>query len=962
MRGAFVATLGLLLALLQADRVLKSLRGEAGGGYGPPDLSSWSGDDARIVLDAWDDASGIANAAFGVYWALDAVFVVAYALLLLRLFAALPSPAPDADPVLRAIRKAPWFVGVLVVADLLEGVLWAGIYYLDWTGLAPVAACATLVKWLSLGAVLLVLIRGQVGAGWGGGFLGLSEDRRWALARMRIPLVVCGLFALVILFDPTGQVADSFRRWFDDLGQFAVSGACTLAGVGLLGVATWTTARRSVIAANSLTQSTPGARRWFVAMVGFAALTVLVGALNPLAIALTIAIVFVLEGTRWALTRGTAEEELAQTDAIAENARRDLARPPAAGRLAEVLAVARFLATLPLVALLIAAAVAWTAPPVVLLPLGDETARPVAAAVGAVSALVLAIAVAYVVPFVLRRADDVPAGTDPIEKRHVVVVVACLAIVVAAVAWPLDVPGFAGPVAMTAVALAVVVIALGEGQRYGDTRPPPPGLVFVGFKRVPVTLLVFVAFALAPTFDDGSYHDIHRNDEPPPDRAGIPLTTAFADWAARTCADSRDPNRTVPLVLVASQGGGIRSAYWTGAVLTDLLGAPSPENPRCPGRTAWDQVFALGGASGGSVGITAYAGRARDTAAGDWYRDAMGDYDFAAIPSTWGLLVDLPRSLIGFDGPDRAQQFEEAWEKQEPPLADDFFATQARDSPLLMPSGTQVETGCRMNMALLRLTAITDSPDQDECAAVRDRRAVMRSGDRLLPTAPLTSDVLDYLCDGGSLNRSTVALTSARFPYVSPSGRLTKCDGGRESAVVDGGYAENTGAQPLLHVWEQLEPLVAEHNAQHTARGDRPLIVPVFVSIDNHYAQAAKAGAVGAAPQALAPIVTFSRADKLDDRGVEQQANAEFSVGLPGTRDRTCQIGTGEAQRFVRIAPGESPGVGAPLGWTLSKMAIDDLDNQRRTAMRAGTPAETLRGILRGDPVPCSPPREIKSP
>ena len=83
---------------------------------------------------------------------------------------------------------------------------------------------------------------------------------------------------------------------------------------------------------------------------------------------------------------------------------------------------------------------------------------------------------------------------------------------------------------------------------------------------------------------------------------------------------------------------------------------------------------------------------------------------------------------------------------------------------MLVLTGTQVETGCRIAISPIRLT-----PAGQTCDGVTGH-----SG------APMTSDVLDHLCAQdstalGGLRRSTAALLSARFPYISPSGRLYRC-------------------------------------------------------------------------------------------------------------------------------------------------------------------------------------------
>jgi hypothetical protein len=288
-----------------------------------------------------------------------------------------------------------------------------------------------------------------------------------------------------------------------------------------------------------------------------------------------------------------------------------------------------------------------------------------------------------------------------------------------------------------------------------------------------------------------------------------------------------------------------------------------------------------------------------------------------------------------------------------------------------------------MNISPVRLTAPSNSVSQGECTTL-DRAPVTQdsgeAGASPRQVAALTSDVLDYLCGHESLNRSTAAVLSARFPYVSPSGRLLRCHNPDpkvelSTAVVDGGYADNTGAQELLNLWYGLEPLVAAHNACRCM----PVIVPIFVELDNHYTTAGGAGPLARTPEFLVPPETKSRTGSLDSRGVEQLAQAEFSLDLPGVPGGTCHLSAppqGQSanrpansavptprDRYIRIAPGESPGVQAPLGWTLSRIAMNDLDNQRATAL-ADAPARELQLILAGASVPCQdqPARQATSP
>jgi len=104
---------------------------------------------------------------------------------------------------------------------------------------------------------------------------------------------------------------------------------------------------------------------------------------------------------------------------------------------------------------------------------------------------------------------------------------------------------------------------------------------------------------------------------------------------------------------------------------------------------------------------------------------------------------------------------------------------------------------------------------------------------------------------------STAALLAARFPYVTPSGRVpaecgyegdlraldkppdvvcahpgpnVRCEG----RYVDGGYTDNSGLFTLVAVWPSLRALILQHNIDAENRGVRP-IAPMIVELDNHY-------------------------------------------------------------------------------------------------------------------------------
>jgi hypothetical protein len=387
------------------------------------------------------------------------------------------------------------------------------------------------------------------------------------------------------------------------------------------------------------------------------------------------------------------------------------------------------------------------------------------------------------------------------------------------------------------------------------------------------------------------------------------------------------------MYLVAAPGGGIRAAYWTASSLTDLFGADrSSTLSNCPGTAAADRIFAMGGASGGSLGVLSYEAGLTGQRADDWYQAQLGAPDFLTDPLSWMLTTDLARAFIGYGGEDRAQRLEANFSSNVTGLGQDFFTGSwglGGRSPLMLLTGTQVESGCRLNISGLRLTDVDSRADGVGCASLG------QGADQ--SNAARTTDLLDVVCDADGQNprgisKATAALLSARFPYVSPSGQMYYCvdkpdEQQSSTAIVDGGYAENSGIGMLLSLWPRLDALITAHNEA----GGNATIVPVFIEVANDYAQVASPTQRGRTVEGLVPPLTQSRPAELDGRAEEQTAAATFAGPVPG-QGAACDL-TATTGRFLVISPLTSPGLPAPLAWTLSQVAVDDLNAQRATAV-----------------------------
>lgn len=513
-----------------------------------------------------------------------------------------------------------------------------------------------------------------------------------------------------------------------------------------------------------------------------------------------------------------------------------------------------------------------------------------------------------------------------------------------------------GSLAVLALFGAAVVLVLNVLVMIGEAIPVPPAFELVSVRRWPVLTLLGVWAVVAAWTDPGGYHraEVAAADElaPPGEWAAETPGEAFADWLA-VCGDAAGASGerpAVPLVFVSAAGGGIRAAYWTALVLEALeadLPAAACERP----------IFAASGASGGSIGLVTHVGRslAGAVGAGDdttSVRAVLGD-DYLAPAAAQLFSLDLPRGLLGqwdSDGnstADRARVLERAFEAGWAPLVTaagrcasrapepippgtrvgqlGFLATSTACDlvPRLFLSGTDVNSGCRLNVATVAGGAGGDGAvDVLECRQSSDY--LPRPGAAAGPF-PTTIELTDLLCADTDVRFSTAAVLSARFPFVSPSGLLDACPDGPLSSdtySVDGGYLENSGAAVVAELHEALASEIAAINM---APGG-PCVVPVYLQIDNGYASVAPPEPASRPWELVAPLRAVGQVRPTVEAQAEQRALLAFSGAIPGGID--VFSGSRPAVRALRVEPLAHPGVQAPLGWALSEASRADLEGQ----------------------------------
>jgi hypothetical protein len=425
-------------------------------------------------------------------------------------------------------------------------------------------------------------------------------------------------------------------------------------------------------------------------------------------------------------------------------------------------------------------------------------------------------------------------------------------------------------------------------------------LTWVGASsKIPVLGILFaLAFALAELRDAdliADNHDIRLLDRPLRPRPDIGM--ALKQFAAANAAAYPAPEK-LPVVLVATSGGGIAAAFWTATILTDL----ADKVPRFS-----NQLFAISGVSGGSLGslvTVGLLGEGKLPAGCPSLRicaqRALGA-DFLA-PTLGSLLYpDLMQRFVPvpiFE--DRAVALEKAWETSwRTVTADNRLQSSFLDLwpanhpwPALMLNGTSVRTGGRSITSNVQLTG----------------------GDMALSME--AEDLLSMA--GADVRASTAADNSARFPLFGPVGVLRQHAKANlplppaADLVVDGGYFEDFGATTLLEMLDVLH-----ESAQRENIPVRFVVIQIIgappVEISNMQSSAMPRGLFG-------PLVTLLRTR--DARGAAAtEALARRVATLGGV--------------YVPLRLGISPtGQSAPLSWSLSAIAQHVIDVQWTAACR----------------------------
>jgi hypothetical protein len=452
----------------------------------------------------------------------------------------------------------------------------------------------------------------------------------------------------------------------------------------------------------------------------------------------------------------------------------------------------------------------------------------------------------------------------------------------------------------------------------------------------------------------GAFFDNHRVASPPRDAQAVANAALLAGWRVQRPGLEAHFTRWMlaqaagePVYFVAVAGGASRSAYWAAMALGQL-----EDEARKQGRRFGDNVFLISGISGGSLGAAAFTTTLAAAPAGraaEWL-DTMLGRDYLGPVVGMMLYPDLVQRgfplLERLRPADRSRALEAAW-------ASDWIDTGAAFGITATPWWSEPLTQVYRSAGERRLPSLVLNT-----VRLDDGQRMLQSN--LAFELPEAFDLLGPGFDTEHLTLAGAVHNSARFPYISPAGRVLRADGTPWGRLGDGGYHEATGAATLADVIERLmqRGLIARDDkgrpfaCKAPPACEHPLVV---LMLDNQ-------------PSLAGPV--WQRGADGRPRRVDPTAPAqgwplpEVSAPPMGLVRGWTSNGTRAEWRLSRLA-GEAPGryvelrfVSCPLGgggdqpsmtWHLKKSSRELMKRVAAQGCGTATPANEADEALRAN-------------
>jgi hypothetical protein len=365
---------------------------------------------------------------------------------------------------------------------------------------------------------------------------------------------------------------------------------------------------------------------------------------------------------------------------------------------------------------------------------------------------------------------------------------------------------------------------------------------------------------------------------------------------------------TLDIVIVASAGGALRAAVWTGSILGALQDS-LPKFKNC--------LLAISSVSGGSLGAVAFLSTVREggpTPFEQRIRKGL-NHDFLGPVMASLVVNDGLFAPFRMSGANRAMALETAWEEnwRDPKTGKldkfgfdaEFLSLWQKDPqtldddvnwPILLLNGTHAQTGRRI------LTSNVNTEG------------------RFL-------DAYDFFSEFPELIRASTAVhNSARFSYISPAGGISKADS-QVGHIIDGGYFENYGAETALELIARVMEVAGNNN-----RPERLHFEVIQIASDPDLPEQTISSDLCAFPDTKLEHLAVPEKSEFGSDATSQLTvpvkgllQTRESRGIQAAQRLACRTRSiNGTHRFInlKVHPGDQK---PPLSWFLSKESLQEI-------------------------------------
>ena len=329
---------------------------------------------------------------------------------------------------------------------------------------------------------------------------------------------------------------------------------------------------------------------------------------------------------------------------------------------------------------------------------------------------------------------------------------------------------------------------------------------FHDIKTRPFLLFIVAWLIFCSYFNDNTKIPITQNFKELKDFRLTP-SQAFTKWQKEKLSkwdSTHDSTAPMPVIFIATQGGGIRGELWTIEVLHEL-------ERLMPG--FYNQVFCIGGASGGTVGAIYNNAFVYDTL---YHKEDTANLKFenfrkfasadclSPVTASFAFGENLQRFLpFPIKSLERSKVMMKAFSRSYSLNLNSNLA----DSNLLSmyyPGDDTAQFNC--NIPSLFINGVLAETGQQ----------VITSNLRLQGSPNFKYDVDFFAKVKGHISIAAASLNCMRFPLLLSAGLFNNRINCKNSYsighIVDGGYRENTGLQAMYSLMSELKEKLIQPN------------------------------------------------------------------------------------------------------------------------------------------------------